>query len=343
MNKVLFATLLVASACQGPRAASAPAATPTPSPTPRLVLEVPAASASLKTFSIAPADTDPTITLKLEPHFVAYDPAAPQRGQLFVFLTGMAPTPAQGTLIVRQAAANGFHAIGLSFQKINDRALCETNADEGCYEKVRLAVIDGGDRAPLLTVARQHSISSLLAKLLTHLATRFAADYWSTYLQDGAPKWSAIRLGGLSQGGSHAAIIGRDRELARLCLFESPVDLIGAPGADRRVPPWVAQPRATPADRTYGFRNTKTDNPNAVAFSLAWAAFGVDRLGAPLDTDSVRPPYGGSHHLTSSAAPATNDGAANLVHRSSVIDAVTPKTASGEPLFAPVWQYMCFS
>lgn len=338
MKTVLLAVLLVASACAG-----LPAATPTPSPTVRLALDVPIASGSLKTYAIAPVDTDSSITLKLEPHFVAFDPSAPRRGELFVFLTGMAPTPAQGTLIVRQAAANGFHAISLSYQKVNDRALCETNADDTCYEKLRLAMIDGGDRAPLFTIARQHSINSLLGKLLTHLATRFPADNWSTYVQDGAPKWSAIRLGGLSGGGSFAAMIGREKELARLCLFEAPIDLIGAPGADRRVPPWVMQPRATPADRTYGFRNAKTDNPNAVAFPLAWAAFGIDRLGAPADTDSLKSPYERSHHLTSSASPATNDGAANLVHRSIVIDAVTPKTAGGEPLFAPVWQYMCFS
>ncbi len=54
-------------------------------------------------------------------------------------------------------------------------------------------------------------------------------------------------------------------------------------------------------------------------------------------------PYDGSHHLTTKADPAVNDGAANLIHRSMVIDAVTPKTASGAPLFAPVWQYACFS
>src|SRR5712692_5601941 len=112
MRQLLLVTLLVTSACAESRTAAPSAATtPSPSPTARLVLDVPAASPSLKTLSIAPADTDPTITLKLDPHFVAYDPAAPQRGQLFVFLTGMTPTPAQGTFIVRQAAANGFHAI----------------------------------------------------------------------------------------------------------------------------------------------------------------------------------------------------------------------------------------
>ncbi len=339
-KRLLLAAALIGAAC-----APAPSATasPTASATVRLALEVPASRASLKTYSVTPQETDASIAAPTEAHFVALDPGAPPRGQLFLFLTGMAPTPAQGTLIVKQAAANGFHAIGLSYQKINDRALCETNADETCYEKLRLAMIDGGDRAPLFTIARQHSINSLLGKLLTHLATRFPADNWSTYVPDGAPKWTAIRLGGLSGGGSFAAMIGREKALARLCLFESPIDLIGAPGGDRRVPPWVTQPRATPADRTYGFRNTKTDNPNAVAFPLAWAAFGIDRLGAAVDTDSVKSPYERSHHLTSSVAPATNDGAANLVHRSSVIDAVTPKTAGGEPLFGPVWQYMCFS
>lgn len=43
------------------------------------------------------------------------------------------------------------------------------------------------------------------------------------------------------------------------------------------------------------------------------------------------------------AAPAVDDGTPNLTHRSVVEDRLTPKAASGEPLFAPVWQYACLS
>ncbi len=50
-----------------------------------------------------------------------------------------------------------------------------------------------------------------------------------------------------------------------------------------------------------------------------------------------------SYERSLQAEPAMNDGAAKLIHRSVVIGAVTSKSAAGAPLFAPVWQYACFS
>jgi hypothetical protein len=127
--------------------------------------------------------------------------------------------------------------------------------------------------------------------------------------------------------------------VARLCLFESPIDLIGPPGGLRRLPPWIAAGGATPMERIYGFRHVHSTSAGMVAAQGTWGLLGLDAFGPSVDIDTHDPPYNGSHHLTTDAPPAVTDD----THNSVVEDRLTPRTASGEPLFAPVWQYACMS
>jgi hypothetical protein len=292
---------------------------------------------------VAPSDTDPGADAPGDPHFVAFDPALHPRGELFVFLTGTGGIPSRASLIVRQAAASGFHAVALSYPNAaREPALCESDPDDACYENLRSEILGGFDVSPQVDVSRSNSIENRLSRLLQLLAEEFPAEGWGNYLDGDAPRWWSIRIAGHSQGAGHAAFIARTYEVARVCLLEGPVDLIGPPEAEeRRLAPWVAL-GATPADRYYGFRHRHSSSPNAEAFRPAWSLFGMDAFGDPVDTDSVTPPYGGSHHLTTDAE-AIDDGMPNLTHRSVVADPVTPRSETGRPLFAPVWEYACLS
>jgi hypothetical protein len=348
---MVIALTLLAASC-GPAGAPAvvpTAATPsmpttTPSLPPRLALVVPIEGPTLRTTMVSPQDTDPAIGAPNDPHLVVFDPAATPRRQLFVFLGGQGAAPSLASLIVRQAAANGFHAIGLSYPNAATREICETKLTEpDCYEKARLETLDGVDRTPLITVAPANAIQARLTKLLAHLAVLYPGDGWSAYLDAGAPKWSLLRLGGVSEGGSHVALIAREHEVARLCMLESPVDLIGAPTAQQRTPPtWISPAKATPVDRYYGLRHVRSSSPQAPAFAAVWSTFGMDRFGPPVDVDSATPPYGGSHHLTTGLKPV-DDGRPNLEHRAIAGDRTTPRTVEGKPALAPAWQYACMS
>lgn len=341
---IMFAVIACAPQGSGVAAPATLTATPapTPSPTPRAVLEVPPERTSLRTSTVRPSEIDAAVPATAAPHYVAFDPVATARGQLFVFMGGNAVLPADTALIVRQAASNGFHAISLDYARdVRVPTLCEKATDEGCYEKVRLETIDGTDRTPLIAVPKANSIIDRLTKLLSHLATANPSDGWSAYLKDGEPLWSKVRLGGQSEGGTHATVLARDREVARLCVLEAPVDLITSATGERRLAPWI-RVGSTPAERIYAFRHIRSSSPLAPAFPLAFAALGLDRFGPAVDADPVSPPFEMSHHLTTAAAPI-DDKQANLSHRSVVQDRVTPKAADGRPLFAPVWQYLCFS
>jgi hypothetical protein len=326
-----------------PAAVQSDAYTTTPPSAPRPVLEVPVETQALTVRMVVPKEADPAVGAPNDPHVVAFDPAIAERGQLFVFLGGAGGPPSNAQLIVRQAAANGFHAIGLSYPNAATRDICEANADPDCYEKVRIETFAGVDRTDLVTVTAANSIQGRLAKLLTYLAERYPWEMWNAYLTSGAVRWSAVRLGGISEGGSHVALIARDHEVARLCMFESPVDLIGAPTASQRAAPsWIAPAKATPVERYYGLRHIRSSSPQAVGFVTAWATFGMERFGPAVDVDSASPPYGGSHHLTT-GLKVVDDGRPNLEHRAVAGDRVTPKTAEGKPALAPAGQYACFS
>jgi hypothetical protein len=319
-----------------------PPANPAPRTVSDGVIEVPEQHETLRVIEIAPQQTDTGADDPAEPHLVAFDPALDARGELFLFLGGTGAAPQQSALVARQAAANGFHAIGLSYPNGSSvRELCSTNPDDACYEKVELEIANGNDRTPLIDVTPANTIENRLVKLLNYLGMRFPGEGWPGYLEAGTPRWSAIRLGGHAQGGSEAAMLAREHAVPRVCLLEAPTDLITGPGSDRRLPPWLTSGRATPPDSYYGFRHTQSSFPNADAFPLAWTALGLDAFGPETDVDSGEPNYGGSHRLTTAAGPAA--GSAGDTHGSVAVDAATPRTLAGEPRFAPVWQNACFS
>jgi hypothetical protein len=295
---------------------------------------------TVRTSFVAPQDLDPAASAALPAHYVAFDPSVTPRNELFVFLGGFLATPADATLIVQQAAAKGFPAIGLSYPKsANPPSVCQSNPDDSCYEAARRAIIYGGDDSAPIEVAPADSMVNQLTKLLGYLAAQHPDEGWAAYRENGLPRWSAIRLAAHSTGGSNAALIARDHAVARLCLLESPIDLIGPPGGLRRLPPWIAAGGATPADRIYGFRHAHTSSLGTASAQATWGLLGLNAFGPSVDVDTSEPPYNGSHQLTTDAPPAVADD----THNSVVEDRLTPKTASGEPLFAPVWQYACMS
>ena len=264
---------------------------------------------------------------------VADVPGGAKVNRLFVHLSGSYGKPVNSLLVLREAARQGLHAIGLAYPNVPTvDSLCTNSADAACHEKVRLEIIDGADRTPLVSVDRNNSIESRLASALNYLQSRFPADGRGQYLLNGAPNWSSVVISGHSQGGGHAAMMARDRLFARVCMFASPKDysrFFRAPAA------WQSAAHVTPAVRYYGFNHAQ-DSQNLTLAN--WRALGLSGLGAPVRVDSAAPPYAGSHQLTTSATPAST----GEFHGSVVVDRHTPLRPDGQALFQPVWNQMCF-
>lgn len=182
----------------------------------------PSARAQRQSFFVAPHDTDPEITTNLSGHYVSIDRSVPQKNQLFIFFPGTHGIAANYEILNNTVAEMGFHAINLTYP--NDTAvnsLCGgMNTDLDCYANVRLEILDGTDRTPLVDVNRANSAENRIIKLLIYLRSQYPNDNWGQFLiDDSTINWSKIIVSGHSQGGGHAGILGRYHSVARVVMF----------------------------------------------------------------------------------------------------------------------------
>jgi hypothetical protein len=312
------------------------------------------------TATVAPSLTNPAITGPNCPHYIALSQTAQRQPELFVFLPGSNQEPLQFQMIVNQAAANGYYAIGLAYPNSPTvESICEDPTtgrviDPTCHEAVRSEIIAGVNSSPLVTITVANSISGRLRSLLGYLHGVAPNAGWDQFqTQAGAIKWDKIRISGFSQGSGHAGLIAARESTARMCSFSGPSDaaILTAPPASGPyitatvgvstvygVPAsWVTSTPATPAARLYSFRHE--DDAPFVFASLSWGTLGHLGLGGLVSIDSAAPPYSASHTLTTQRPPTRP--AANA-HNMIVVDDQTPLNARGNPVFGSVWQYLCF-
>jgi hypothetical protein len=313
-------------------------ADPTPDPDPCAANTTTGYSAytsnGLQAWSVHPAATDACVDARLDSHFVYVDPAVAAKGRLFLFLPGTGGIPWFYRLIVRTAASEGYHAIGLSY--FNAAAVAILCAGQGpdCHGPVRLENLTGSDVSNRIAVSRANSIENRLLRLLAYMQTIDPGRNWSQFVADGAIDWSKVSVAGHSQGGGHALYIAQRHLVLRASAYGSGGDLIV-----QQPVTWVTEPFTTPADRMYGFSSVNDEAVSAAGAVNAWTEIGLDGFGAATSVDDVAAPWGGSHMLLTSAAPE-NPGASSAPNHSMVVVDVHTPMAGNVPVFAAVWREM---
>ena len=293
--------------------------------------------AQRQSFFVAPHDTDPAITTNLSGHYVSIDRSVPPKNQLFVFFPGTHGIAANYEVLNNVVAEMGFHAINLTYP--NDEAvnsLCGgQNTDLDCYANVRLEILDGTDRTPLVSVNRANSAENRIIKLLIYLRTQYPNDNWGQFLiDDSTINWSKIIVSGHSQGGGHAGILGRYHPVVRVVMFAA----MDYNGPARSPANWIAHPEMTPnassADKFWGFSHMRDE---AVNFTLLttriYPAYGMPQYGDVVNVDGISPPYGNTHSLTSNL-----DGCPSF-HGCIAVDSGLVYE-NGVPVYKPVWEYL---
>jgi hypothetical protein len=286
----------------------------------------------LKEYLIQPQLTDREIDQCLDPHYVAFDPSAPLRRGLFLFLCGSYGQPRRQQMIPQQAARLGYHAINLCYfnaSKVGD--YCRQSMDRNCHGKVRSAIIFGGNQLDEVPVTRANSIENRLVKLLSYLHLKSPEQGWSDYLEGDSPKWESIVIAGHSQGGGHAAMIAKTRIVARVIMFDAPADISNVLQGQAL---WLSGRHATPADRYFGFAHTEARGLEHILQS--WEMLGMDAYGPIIQVDDELPPFRGSHRLVTAAVPAQP----GKYHNSMAVDHCIPRLRDGTPAFTPVWKYL---
>ncbi len=289
------------------------------------VLASPAFS-QVRTDFVAPLATEPGVTGWLGNHAAVLDTGAAHRQELMVYLHGQGGTGTGAQELLRTAAEEGYHSVGLTYP--NDWSpfnLCIGSGDPDCALKVRREIITGADHSPLITVSRADSVENRLIRLLEHMEGLRPGEGWGQFLDNGAVRWERVAVFGHSQGGGNAGVIAKDHALARCCTSAPAAD-----GGAGNPAPWWGQ-HATESGRYFGFCHTQDGLAQKVAF---WNAVGAP--GPVVDVAASAPPFGGSQQLSTSIEPA----AAGQYHNSTVIDSVTPRNADGTPRYKDVWRHM---
>lgn len=284
---------------------------------------------------VIPSSTDPGIDIANDAHVaVNPSPTVPARGKLLVMLPGTGGVPTMQQLLLGTAAARGYHAIGLSYP--NPTAvgvLCADDTDPECFWDVRREVITGVNTSARIQITPANAIVNRLEKLLLALHTQYPTEGWGPFLVSGRIDWSRVTLAGHSQGGGHVGVLAKLVSLDRAVYFSSPADwrqVANTPAT------WLSRVNVTPASRQFGFIHEQ-DQLVAVAQARAnWAALGLEAYGPVTSIDGVTAPFGNSHQLTTRAIPLL----AGSYHGATVVDAATPRTPSGAPLFETVWSYL---
>ena len=287
---------------------------------------------------VLPASTDAAIDTDLDVH-VAINPvpSVGAKQRLFVFMPGSFGKPQNVRAIVREAAGSGLHAIGLNYP--NDAtvgSLCSGSADASCHGNVRTEIISGDDTSSAVSITRANSIENRLIKLLQALHAQAPTEGWNAYVTSaGQPDWSRLRVAGHSQGGGHAGVIAKRYAVDRAIYFSAPADAVaGQPAA------WMSAAGATPGMRQAGFGHVQDELVPLALIGAAWQTLGL--TGALTSVDGATAPFGGARQLTTDASANPAGTAQAPLHGSTVVDDVTPRTADGTPLFAPVWRALAF-
>lgn len=278
-------------------------------------------------FSVDAQDTDPAIASGA-PHFV-FPPQSEHNGKLFVFFPGTGATPAVYTMLAERAADLGYAVINLSYvNSIAVNFICAFSGpgsnDPDCHEKVRAEILTGADESPFVSVDVSNSIENRLLALINYLQVNDNAIDWGQFLVEGAIDWSTIATGGHSQGGGHAAFIGKRYLLDRALLFSStePAD-------------WTEPPGVTPSQRYFAFAHENEQLQRGIRNS--WPNLGIP--GPEENVDGGLPGSSSQRFLTARALCNGSDSG-SAYHQCTSSDNFTPRDALGDPTFGPIWDFM---
>jgi len=305
---------------------------------PVLLLLITAEAAFCRGYSVPPAETDPAITGALNDHYVVSNPWAVQRGVLFLFFPGTVSRATNYKMLCETAADQGFHAISLQY--VNEASVntkCARSRGLDCYENMRREILFGTDFSPHVNVNRPNSAENRLIKLLQYLAEKYPSDGWDRYLTaQGVPWWSRILLGGHSQGGGHAAMLGKYYSVAGVIMFAS----MDYSFQHDKAGGWIHANSNTRLEKFFAAAHTEDQTMPITAMRRYWNAFGFRELGPVINIDHIGRPYANTNTLITSIKPARLDKQRSNYHNALCMDADTPLSGDGKPLLQDLWLYL---
>jgi hypothetical protein len=283
-------------------------------------------------YFVSPKVADPATTTALSAHIAYFNTNPAKKNILYVFLPGTYrdPTGCQATPL--KAASLGYHAIGLMYDNlVAGNPLCKATGDTTCHVRARLEVIDGIDRHPGVNVNVANSLINRLYKLLVYMNNQQPTQNWGQFISAGKPNWSKIIIGGHSQGGALAGVIGKYYPVKRVIMY-SMIDFLNS----GKIPNW--ENSKTGKEKYFALINPSDEQVPYASVVPGWAALGMNSFGVPTNIATSAFPYNYSHTLVTTVTPNTT--MTDKYHNGTGVDAYIPKDASGNYIYDKAWEYL---
>jgi hypothetical protein len=200
------------------------------------------------------------------------------RDELLVWLNGSGEAPGGSEVLMdptlnfyAAAASLGYSVLGPSYTSAASIAsLCGEN--DACYFATRKSIVLGvpqaGAAPALATITLDEGIVDRVVLALRYLEAHDPARGWGAFLvssdatvsPEDAILWSKVAVAGHSQGGGHAAVVGKLLSVARVIQLSAPCDNVNGTPASWTAAgdgPWASDPAqffgfATPTMFTSG-------------------------------------------------------------------------------------------
>jgi hypothetical protein len=240
-------------------------------------------------FLLTPIETGlPSSGVGASESHIALRPASPTRGELLLFFNGSGGSPRTA---IDDPAHNyytvardlGLHVLAVSYR--SDEAigrLCAPGSPtrDACFEPTRRAVITGepqaGAAAELADIEVHEGIYGRVAAALRTLSLADPAGGWDAFVDESVSDpgasiaWADVIVSGHSQGGGHAALLGKLHAVSRVVMLASPCD--GSAGSPAT---WLTRTAELQTDASRFFALGAMGDTICGAQYAAWPALGM--------------------------------------------------------------------
>ncbi len=257
-------------------------------------------------FVLTPGETGlPATGVNADANQYALRPTGARRGKLLLFLNASGSVPQNAiadeeTSFYSVGRAEGLNVLAIAYRASDVIGIICSN-DDACFEPTRLSVITGeyvtGGASQVDDITVDEGIYARTASALAKLIELDPSGGWDSFIDlsaianpSAALRWDKMMVSGHSQGGGHAAMLGKLHATERVVMLASPCDSIsGVPATWLQSPAGWATNTAT---RFYGLN--AVNDPICPSYELAW-----EQLGLPTTAtraDAFECPGGGGGH-----------------------------------------------
>jgi hypothetical protein len=226
----------------------------------------------------------------------------------------------------------GHHAIQVTYPRewFAKMDKLRKDGDNDHFSGIRLEAATGEDHTKLIDIPKPDGLMERSYQFVKFLDQKHPDGNWKQFLSRNGSEldWEKVILTGASHGSTTAARLAKEIKVARVVMLSGPRD---------QTEKWQGMKSATPPGRFFAFTHTLDDGWKNHHYCRSWLLLGLHKFGPIVNVDEMKPPYGNSRRLISTADVGNNAGRA---HSASTPGGASPKGKDGKYLYEDAWKYL---